>query len=367
MKTPSSLLLLPLLLAARPALAEIKPGERCDTAFLENVAKNYVDGNIADERIVDVSRRLGAETVTRKGFRGGDVKICDVGTWNPLVTQTDRVWKQEDAKAHWYANGAKGNAALILVASDFYASVDALAAEALSAADAAIEAGTALGVAAATDWTAQQKTWLAANGGAPTVARAGKSVTALKKAEWVNGTVTPQSVGAALRKLTDDKGQGRAGGSEVIRFRTAVLALAAGLRMHARASGNVRTRLGADAGRLREFIAAPAKEIPELKTGRAEALDDTKYGVALEALTGKGPVASLEDATARPDAALDYVDLALRNLISLRAAQIEGLVASAKEKLEGKSITQIEVAARAAGSPGSARRTTRWRPTCCGA
>ena len=100
MKPPSSLILLPLLLAAQPALADIKPGERCDTEFLMKVVHDFGKGG----NIVDADR-IGSRDIEGVSFpvlKPNALKTCDAGTWRQLVTPAEPlVWRSPDAKKYW--------------------------------------------------------------------------------------------------------------------------------------------------------------------------------------------------------------------------------------------------------------------------
>ena len=74
------------------------------------------------------------------------------------------------------------------------------------------------------------------------------------------------------------------------------------------------------------------------------ASNDVKFASALKLLVGDAK--ALEDVSA--GGLLESVDIGARNLVAVRAVQIEQIVAAAKEKLKDKTITGIEASAQAA-------------------
>ncbi len=344
MKTPSYLPLL-LLFAALPATAEIKPGERCDTVFLDLVVNAFkVGGTVTEERIVTKA----VNGVTFAALKFDEAKTCDAGTWRHLAAGAPLVWRNADAGKHWAAGNAGANAALVLVADDFFKAFDPKAAEVLAAADAVIEAGVQLGVITAADGAKPLSELLKGASGGRFGALKPKTVTAVE-AKDQKANLPPEQLGAVLRKLLDEIGAAKAGGSAVLDFRVAVMALNAELGRLGASNDAVAKRTGAALPAVKDFMPGlPAGYIPA-KAAKAEAMKDVEFGVALAALIGAGTTPALDDVAPRAGSLLEPVDLGLRNLVAIRAAQVEQIVAAAKLRLNGKKITDLEVAARAAG------------------
>jgi hypothetical protein len=350
MKPPSFLTIL-VLCSALPSAAQVvavvtakavEPlvAARCDTAFLEKVVNDFkVGGIVADERIGTRS----ANGVTIPALKFGEPKTCDAGTWRFLASGTPLVWRNADAGKHWDATNAGPNAAVVLVADDFFRSFDPAARKVLAAADAVIEAGVQLGVVTVSDSPKPLSELLkGASGGMFGALR--PKMTTLVPAKEAKANLPPDQIGVVLRKLLDENGAAQAGGSAVMDFRLAVLALNAEIgRFGTTASERVALPV------LHSYMPGlpPAYFLP--KADRATAFDDVKFKSALDALIGAGTVPALDDAAPRAGSLLEPADLGLRNLVAIRAAQVEQIVAAAKPWLKGKTISSIEVAARAEG------------------
>jgi hypothetical protein len=344
MKTPSFLLLL-VLFAALPAAAEPKPGQRCDTAFLEKVVNDFkVGGIVTDERIVTKS----ANGVTIPALKFGEGKTCDAGTWRFLASGTPLVWRSADAGKYWDASNAGPNAAVVLVADDFFKAFDPEALKVLAAADAVIEAGVQLGVITTADSPKPLSELLKGASGGAFGALKPKTITAVP-ADKQTAVLPPDQIGKVLRRLLDETGAAKGGGSAVTDFRMAVLALNAEIGRLGKSGDAVAKRTGADLRAVKDFMPGLPQGYVAAKVEKAAALDDVKFGAALQALIGAGVTPALDDAAPRAGSLLEPVDLGLRNLVAIRAAQVEQIVAAAKPRLKGKTITQIEVAARTAG------------------
>lgn len=352
---PLSFTAILILFAALPAAAKLKAGQRCDTAFLDKVAKEFTGiGSIADERIKKADRVVAGEMVTRGVLEAGDSKVCDAGTWRHLATGAPLVWRNADAGKYWDGGNAKQNAALLLIADDFFKALDPKVVDLLAAADEVIAAGVAIGVAVTAEPAKEHLDFLKANSGGSLAALTPKSVSLTVPDDKKGGTVAPDAVVATWQKLLDEKGATKSGGEAVLRFRQAVLALGADIARQSAANESVLRRAGVDVAGVRDFIPGLPSGIAAQNFDKAAAAQDTKYDAALASLTGKGEL-QLTDATPRADALLDRVDIGLRNLVAVRAAQVAQIVAAAKSKLNGKTITAIGVAARASSAAATVK------------
>lgn len=345
MKTPSSLMIAAFI-AALPigAAAERKPGVRCDTPFLEKIVKDFTGiGSVIDARIkpADIPGPNG-EKYRQDVLRAGDAATCDAGTWWHLAPGATPAWRNSEAKKSWETGSAKQNAALLLVADGFFKSFDPKVAEALAAADEVIAAGIAIGVAEAADFPKEQIEFLKTNSGGALSISSPKSVVVIAPDKQKAGTVTPAQVDEIWRKLLDNKGATKAGGAAVLRFRQAILALGAEIGRQGSAESKIPGINAFTPGVPSGFTAA--------NFDKAAAANDDKYRDGLAALAGKAtvPPAALNDATPRAGALLDLVDLGLRNLVAIRAAQVADIVAAAKVKLGTRTIAAIVTSARAA-------------------
>ncbi|MCM2304779.1 MAG: hypothetical protein NDJ72_08760, partial [Elusimicrobia bacterium] len=284
-----------------------------------------------------------ANGVTTFVLKFGETKTCDAATWRHLASGTPRVWSSPEAGKLWDATNAGPNAAIVLVADDFFRAFDPKALKVLEAADAVIAAGVRLGVVAAADSPKPLSELLNGASGGAFGAMKPKIVTAQDKA----AAMSPDEIEPVFRKLIDDKGAARAGGSAVLDFRAAVLELNAEIGRLGASRGAVAARTGADLPGVKDFMPGLPSGYVAPKTGKPEALNDAKYDSALAALIGAGPVPALEDSAKRAGSLLEPIDLGLRNLVAIRAAQVEQIVKAAKGRLNGKSVTAIGVAARA--------------------
>lgn len=344
MKTPSSLLLLPLFLAALPSAAQIVAPARCDTQFLAKVVNDFGKGAV----VVDADR-IGSKVVdgmTIPVLTLGSAKTCDAGTWRLLTTGTPPTWRNEDAKKFWEGGRADANAALLLVVDDFYRALDPKGLEALAAAEAVIDAAEALGVVKKTDFKENELAFLKANSGGPFAAMKPKNVEIVAKGA-VKSQLGAETAGPAWLKVLDNEGAAKAGGSEVLRFRVAVLKLGAAVGNLGHSTALVKSRLGKEVGELRDYAVALPKDYQTPKDDPATAIKDEKFKSALDALIGAGSTPALDDGAARNGSALEAADLGLRNLLAIRAAQVDQIVARAKEELGSRAIAEIVASARA--------------------
>lgn len=360
MKTPSFLPLL-VLFAALPAAAAPAPDvkrplavrpHRCETAFLEKVVNDFKAGGIvSDERIVTKS----ANGVTIPALKFGETKTCDSATWRFMASGTPLVWRNADAGKFWDATNAGPNAALMLVADDFFKAFDPAGLKALAAADAVIKAGVQLGViTVAASQVPLYETLPGPDGplSGPTggmFASIQPETVTFVPADKQTANLPPDQIGKVLRQLLDETGAAKAGGSAVMDFRMAVLALNAEIGRLGASNALVAKRVGAGLGAAKDFLPGLPQGYVLPKVEKAAALDDVKFGAALQALIGAGTTPELKDAAPRAGSLLDPIDVGLRNLLAIRAAQVEQIVAAAKPRLKGKTITQIEVAARTSG------------------
>lgn len=356
MKTPSLLALL-LLAASIPSRAGIVAPARCDVEFLEKVAKDYTGpGSIPDPRIGSASRTVERRTVTEGVLSVADANLCDAGTRRHLATGSPLVWRNAKVKEIWEGGDAKVHAGLLLVVVDAHKAIDPKVAEVLDAANKVLAAGIAIGVAAPVDPVPAQVDFLKANSGGDLLASVVapgdapiKTATGLKiipAADQKGGTVTPQSVGPTWRSVLDDAGS-RSGGSEVLRFRMAVMALAAEIGRVGQSSSNVIKRTGAAIVGVKDFTLGLPAGFVAPAAAKADALDDKKYDSALALLIGPGATPALNDAATRANSLLEPVDIGARNLVAIRAAQVEDVIKAAKARLEKEKTTIVEIETKA--------------------
>ena len=359
MKTPSSLLLLALF-AAIPAAAQRVAPQRCDTAFLDKVTKEFTGvGSVPDARIEKGDRIIKGKKYSQDVLKFGDTGTCDAATWRHLVRGKDSLWRNPKAGEYWNTGDAKQNAALLLVADDFYKAIDPKATEALAAAEEVIAAAAAIGVIVTADSPKEHLDFLKANSGGVFAALAPKAVSFTVPDDKKSGTVIPADVDKTWRILLDEKGEANAGGQSVLRFRMAVLALGAEIAKQGGSQTVVKQRVGTDDEGV---VGIPGVKdfIPGLsgysasKADQRIAMDDKAFLKALQAMTGTGAPA-LDSPDARVNSILDDVDLGVRNLIALRADQIDKIVTAARVKLNGKTITAIGISARAGADARTAK------------
>jgi hypothetical protein len=357
LKTPSSLPLL-LLFAALPAAAEIKPGQRCDVEFLERAksALSKPGGTIIDERIEVVG------DVARLKF--GSLKTCDAATWRHLATlepiSNDVVldpktrqpvggvglrWRNKAAADFWKDVAVYEQIGLVLAVSDFYAEVDKRGAAIVAAGDAVIDAAKDLGFAT---FTPSDKS-LAELGkdttGGPIGALKPRVVTILEK--QADATVAPERLGPTMKMLANN---GPTLGDAVLNFRMAVLELNAELGRRGKSVELLKKRVGTAPEGLADLTSGLPQGFVAIEAAPANAAAPEKYKAALESLVGQGAAPELKDQGLRGKALLDPIDLALRNLIAIRSADVDKIFAVAKAKLAGRTIDQFSSGARAAGT-----------------
>lgn len=356
MKTPSFLALL-LLLAALPAAAEPKPGERCDVAWLEETQAimSQSGRSVSDERVEVVGN------IVKLKF--GGPKTCDAATWRHLATLepvgepvldprtrqpvggTALRWRNRAAGDFWKDTAVAQHIGLVLVVDDFFRVVDAKAAAIVAAGDEVLDAAKAMGFA---DFTESPKTFAemaAGTTGGPIGALKPRLATVFAEGKQVPATIAQEQLGPTMRKLVND---GPTLGDAVIRFRLAVLELEAELGRMGKSDELVKKRIAGGTEGLTDFTPGLPAEFVTVEAVRANALAEEKYASALAALVGPGTAPALGDKGLRAPALLDPVDLTLRNLIAVRSAQVDLIHKAAVARLKGKSIAQFEVVSRAA-------------------
>jgi hypothetical protein len=360
MKTPSFLPLL-ILFAALPAAADPQPGERCEVKWLETTQAilSKPGGYRADLDRIEVV----GDSVKLKF---GSLKTCDAATWRNLATvepisgevvldpRTKQPvggvglrWRNSAAAAFWKDADAAQQIGFVLVASDFYAIIDAKAKAIVAAGDEVIDAAKALGFV---DFKASEKSLAELSkgtSGGPTGAIKPRLVTVF--AESKPASIPQEQFGPTMRKLVND---GPTLGDAVVRFRVAVLDLEATLGSLGKSSDFLKKRgVGAIAG-LNDFTSGLPKEFVAVAAVPASALAEDKYASALAALVGPGARAELGDQGLRGAALLDPIDLGLRNLIIARSAEVDLIFAAAKKRLGGKTIADFGVTERTNGLAG---------------
>lgn len=352
MKTPSSLALL-LLFAALPAAAEPKPGQRCDSEWLEKTQAlmSQSGRTVSDERVEIVGDFVK--------LKFGHAKTCDAATWRQLATVepvgepvldpkthqpvggTALRWRNKAAGDFWKDTAVAQHIGLVLVVNDFFGAVDAKAAAVVAAGDEVLDAAKALGFA---DFTVSEKSLaeLQKNtSGGPIGAIKPRVVTF--PAEKATATVAPEQLLPTMRKLVND---GPTLGDSIIKFRVAVLALEAELGRLGKSDDFLKKRVAGATPGLNDFTSGLPKEFVLVEAERANALKNEKYGSALTALVGPGTVPELADQGLRGAALLDPIDLGLRNLVAVRSAQVDKIFEAAKKHLNGRTLAQYGVSAR---------------------
>ncbi len=340
MKTPSYLPLL-LLFAALPAAAINSNVDRCATPWLEETQATMAKsgGMVVDAERIEIVNGIGK-------LKFGVFKTCDWGTWRLLGSGNPLVWTNAQAGKQWEDGTVGTQTGLLLVADDFYRNFDPKAADVLAKADAVIEAAVKLGAATSVDSGKTLNELLKGNPGGQFSGLKPKTVTVVEAKAQKTG-LARQDLGPVLRLLIDDKGATRGGGSAVKAFRRAVLELNAEIGRQGVSTAAVEKRTGIPKPAVTDFIPGLPKGYIAPKLGKDAEMDDKNFDDALAALIGVKPVTALDDASAREGALLDRADLGVRNLLAVRAAQIEQIVKESKPRLDGKTITQLEVSARA--------------------
>ena len=354
MKTPSSLALL-LLFAALPAAAEPKPGQRCDSEWLEKTQAlmSQSGRTVSDERVEIVGDFVK--------LKFGHAKTCDAATWRQLATVepvgepvldpktgqpvggTALRWRNKAAGDFWKDTAVAQHIGLVLVVNDFFGAVDAKAAAVVAAGDEVLDAAKALGFA---DFTVSEKSLaeLQKNtSGGPIGAIKPRLVTIREEGKKAPATVAPEQLLPTMRKLVND---GPTLGDSIIKFRVAVLALEAELGRLGKSDDFLKKRVAGATPGLNDFTSGLPKEFVLVEAERANALKNEKYGSALTALVGPGTVPELADQGLRGAALLDPVDLGLRNLVAARSAQVDKIFEAVKKHLNGRTLAQYGVSAR---------------------
>lgn len=354
MKTPSSLALI-LLCAALPAAAEPKPGQRCDSEWLEKTQAlmSQSGRTVSDERVEIVGDFVK--------LKFGHAKTCDAATWRQLATVepvgepvmdpkthqpvggTALRWRNKAAGDFWKDTAVAQHIGLVLVVNDFFGAVDAKAAAVVAAGDEVLDAAKALGFA---DFTVSEKSLaeLQKNtSGGPIGAIKPRLVTIKEEGKKDPSTVAPEQLLPTMRKLVND---GPTLGDSIIKFRVAVLALEAELGRLGKSDDFLKKRVAGATPGLNDFTSGLPKEFVLVEAERANALKNEKYGSALTALVGPGTVPELADQGLRGAALLDPIDLGLRNLVAVRSAQVDKIFEAVKKHLNGRTLAQYGVSAR---------------------
>jgi hypothetical protein len=359
MKTPSSLPLL-LLFAALPAAAEPKPGQRCDVEWLEKTqtAMSQPGRVVTDERIELVGIMVN--------LKFGHPKTCDAATWRQLATVepingevildpkthqpvggTGLRWRNRAAGDFWKDTTVAQHIGLVLAVNDFYAAVDARAAEVVAAGDEVIDAAKALGFA---DFKASEKSLAElakGTSGGPVGAIKPRVVTVLEAGKQAAATVAPELLGPTMRKLVNE---GPTLGDSVVKFRVSVLALNAEIGRLGTTSDLLKKRVPSPTPGMTDFVSGLPKDFVAAGADKASALAEEKYGAALAALIGPGATPGFADQGLRGASLLDPIDQGLRNLIAIRSAEVDKIFSAAKARLGGKTIDQFTSGARAAAA-----------------
>lgn len=335
--TPRPLLLAALLAAPSAALAveDIAPPKRCDAVWLEATGKILAANKVvSDERVTVVANEIKLVPDSKK--------TCDAATWAMLRTGSPLEWRNPAVKALW-ADGVKAapQTAFLLGTNDFLAVSDARAAKLIAAADAVIDAGVALGLAEATPG---EKTLAELVGGASGGPVGASKPRVVKVKEDGSGTaiVAPDQLGANFRVLLNDAGGAKTAGAGVLEFRRQVLQLGEKLKAWS-ASEALMTKRGLKG--VKDFSAGLPADFTPTESKDENLVDVTKFNAGLAKLVGDG-AAGLDDKTSRPAAAVERLDLGLRNLLIVRAAEAEKLFQAAGKRLGNKTIAQLESAAR---------------------
>ncbi|MDP3542874.1 MAG: hypothetical protein Q8T11_10465 [Elusimicrobiota bacterium] len=278
----------------------------------------------------------------------GSLKTCEAATWRHLATVEagELKWRNPAAAEFWKEATAAHHMGLVLVVDDFYRVIDAKAAAIVAAGDEVIDAAKGLGFA---DFKAAEKTLADLSkdtSGGPLGAVKPRLVTLHEAGKYESASVPPGQLEATMRKLVND---GPTLGDAIVSFRLAVLDLYATLGALGQSDAYLKTR-GVIAGpALKNFTSGLPADFVEIEAVRANALAEEKYASALGALVGPGSaIKTFEDQGLRNGALLDPVDLALRNLVAIRSAEVDHIHAAAKARLKGKSIALFGVAARIA-------------------
>lgn len=354
MKTPSSLALI-LLCAALPAAAEPKPGQRCDSEWLEKTQAlmSQSGRTVSDERVEIVGDFVK--------LKFGHAKTCDAATWRQLATVepvgepvmdpkthqpvggTALRWRNKAAGDFWKDTAVAQHIGLVLVVNDFFGAVDAKAAAVVAAGDEVLDAAKALGFA---DFTVSEKSLseLQKNtSGGPIGAIKPRLVTIKEEGKKAPATVAPEQLLPTMRKLVND---GPTLGDSIIKFRVAVLALEAELARLGKSDDFLKKRVAGATPGLNDFTSGLPVGFVLVEAERANALKNEKYGTALTALVGPGTVPELADQGLRGAALLDPIDLGLRNLVAVRSAQVDKIFEAVKKHLNGRTLAQYGVSAR---------------------
>ena len=314
--------------------APVVSDKRCNTDFLETLAKTR--GVATPDEPAGASHKLNF----------GDPKVCDAATWRHLAFGDPLVWRNADMKNHWGFGSDGYRASLLLVADDFFRAFDPRALEVLTAADFVIRAAEDLGIVTTADSEKSLSELLPGASGGPFGALKPKTVLFVSEGEQT-AKISRDQLGPTFRLLLDERGESKGGGTAVLRFRRAVFALNAELGRRGDSNTVVLRRMGKVLPNVNDFTPGLSNNYVYV-AGKDAVLDDVKFGRMLESLVGAGDPSALDAAAPRADALLDRVDIGVRNLLAIRASQVEQIVTAAKTRLGKKTITQLEVSARAA-------------------
>lgn len=354
MKTPSFLLLAAALASALPAAASREPEQRCDTEFLERAAAVFGEGGVYREQRIQIQNVLkpGGGTIEKMRLSHlHEHTVCDA-TVDWLIRRRASTGVRNQALMTLLDTAdAGGQARALLVIDDFYKDFDQKALAAIASADAALDAAARLGLIdsprEAPAGAKPLRELIPADGqarpatGGPIGVLVPRHVELLAADRQRPATLTVEEVGAAFRVLLDDGGRP---GEGVLAFRQALLGLGVELEKHGKSRALVKKRLGEAEG-ITDFVGLGSYEsLPATKENASEA---EKYKAGLHALVGQS-VPDIGDATERPDALLDAVDVGLRNLLAIRSDQLDKIMELAKARLDGKPISQYETSLRLA-------------------
>lgn len=343
MKTPSFLLLA--LAVALPSLSAAETAGRC-TKEGRGVLDRLVGGWVPN-----AAPYLKTETAGDAARASIDLAkapdLCDASVWRYFVKKglenQEGWWRDATLKDGWTKGSLSQQAEMVRTVDDLYKEVDARGLRVLSAADAVTAAAVKLGVAARADGAAPAV--LATAGVA--LAKFANTAPYTVSATASKTSPSPADLKASLSFLLADppapapakKGAKPAVASKepvlgpgVLEFRKEVIGLASEL-----AASSAQHRFYGPAGAV---FAAPA--MLKGKDGKeaypdSVAADDGNYSAALKYLTDPA-ITDAADEGDHADAALSRLDLALRNLIALRAAAVDQAVAAAKKSLNGVTV-----------------------------
>lgn len=346
MKTPLATLVILLAAASFAGAAEIP--HRCDVAWLQEVPKSLSEGVQLDPERVEA----GPDKKFR--LKLGNPKTCSDPAWRHVVTPDRSFGVQGVAVTHnthegeaLWGKSIAHQAARLLVVDDLFQSVDAKGLEAVKAADAVIAAGAALGLVSRVEGQSVAHDLGEALTGEPF-----RSLKVLEVKTLESGVPSAKgadAIRAELEKIVKDGAGGKKEpGAAVAAFRTAALALYGELVSGIEKGDRAKKRFGAlEPKPTVDFLCDSCEMVP-LGT------DEAAYQAALKAMVGQG-IKGEGDGQNLPTAALNYFDRGLRNLISVRAAQVAQIEAAAA-KLLGTDSVQAHITGVRLAEKGAAEQ-----------